>query len=207
MIDDDGSLSPIRVGSSDESGDAIHAEAIRNALNDVASSPSSKSKLGSAGGWASSEDDEAESMDEDGGGSKPGSRRSFREHRRAHYDEYQRVEELCSKGSSMEDEFGEEDAEKRGGEEDVEEDAEKRSGEDGQKRGDEDAEEKRDGRCDSSSSLTAGVNNIEIVEGSPDASKSIVVNDKGSEAVDKQSAPANGEADPEPLRNNEPQKS
>ncbi|KAL7003325.1 hypothetical protein U1Q18_004483 [Sarracenia purpurea var. burkii] len=112
-----GSLSPIRRGSFEGSTvDAVHVEAIRSALDDVASSSSKNSQL--SGGWTSS-DDEADPMDQDDGdrGSK-----SFREHRRAHYDEFRKVKELRRKGSLLEDtsdddenEDEEDDEEKKGG--------------------------------------------------------------------------------------------
>ena len=62
-----GSLSPLRGSFEDSAVDAIHAEAIRSALNEVASSSGKNSQL--SGGWTSS-DDEADPMDQDGGGSK-----------------------------------------------------------------------------------------------------------------------------------------
>lgn len=57
-----GSLSPVRGGPQDVVGDAMHAEAIRSALSDVASS--SRKLDGRSGGWVSSED-EADAMEPD----------------------------------------------------------------------------------------------------------------------------------------------
>ncbi|XP_055818749.1 protein phosphatase inhibitor 2-like isoform X1 [Solanum dulcamara] len=126
-----------------------------NALDDVASSSENKSHRS---GWTSS-DDEADIMDQDdegGRGFKPwkqplakvqdsGSERikNFREHRRAHYDEYRKIKELRREGSSLE-----------GASDDEIEDL-----------------EKRDGRCNTSSSLTSAVEGIDIAEGSTDDSK------------------------------------
>jgi protein phosphatase inhibitor 2 len=61
---------------------------------------------------------------------------SFREHRKAHYDEFLKVKELRRKGSFLEDEVN------GGGHSEME----------------------MDGKCDSSSSLTAGVKEIDIDE-------------------------------------------
>lgn len=69
--------------------------------------------------------------------------RTFREHRRTHYDEYQRVKEMRLKGPFIEDESDEDNGDAK----------------------------KKDGRCDSSLSLAAGVNDIEIEEGSQNISK------------------------------------
>ncbi|KAI3458175.1 hypothetical protein Pfo_014838 [Paulownia fortunei] len=140
MIDDDGSLSPIRGGSFEDGFEnAMHAEAICSALNDVASSSKTNSHHS---GWTSSED-ETDAMEQDGG-SDSERRRSFREHRKVHYDEFHKVKELLRKGSFLRDESDEET---------------KGNG-------------KKDGRCDSSSSITAGVKDIDIEESSQPANGS-----------------------------------
>ncbi|RAL41284.1 hypothetical protein DM860_010078 [Cuscuta australis] len=105
MIDEDdyGSLSPIRNSSEDGTGNGIHAKAIQRALKDV----ESRNDKTRPTGWPSSED-EADEMDEDDEGSDSERSRRFKEHRRAHYDEYKRAK-LLRKGSlGMEDEFDEE---------------------------------------------------------------------------------------------------
>ncbi|KAL2540139.1 Uncharacterized protein Adt_01117 [Abeliophyllum distichum] len=127
MIDNDVSLSPRRGSFEDGHGDALDAEAICSALNDVASSSNNSS---GPSGWTSSED-EVDTMDQDDEDS------DFKEHRRAHYDEFQKVKELRRKGSFLKDESKGE----------VEDSGKDRS-------------------CDTSSLLTAGVKDMKIVESS-----------------------------------------
>ncbi|CAM8937471.1 unnamed protein product [Rhodiola kirilowii] len=98
--DDDGSMSPIKGSFNDLVGDdATHAEAIRSALTNVATS----SRAGSSG-WTSSDDDanDMEQGDEDSETNRKNSK--FRERRSAHYDEFRKVKELRRSGSLIEDE-------------------------------------------------------------------------------------------------------
>ncbi|KAF2320343.1 hypothetical protein GH714_027208 [Hevea brasiliensis] len=142
MIDDDGSLSPRRGSFDDVVGEAMRAEELRTALDTVASSSRNAGRR--SGGWTSSED-EADPMeqDEDSESLLPDSEldrnASFKEHRRAHYDEFRKVKELRRKGSFFEDKDDDENGDNK----------------------------LKDGRCDSSSSLSAGVKDIDIEEGSP----------------------------------------
>ncbi|XP_052624755.1 protein phosphatase inhibitor 2 [Lactuca sativa] len=104
--DTDGSLSPIGGSDSFLEGDdnnniRLNVDAIRSALNEMASSSSNSN---SHSGWTSSDDeDEADVMyhdlDDEGGKSA----RSFREKRKAHYDEYRKVKELQKKESMKKD--------------------------------------------------------------------------------------------------------
>ncbi|KAF3613306.1 hypothetical protein FXO38_36318 [Capsicum annuum] len=129
--DDDGSPSPWD-SFEEASGDAIHSD-------DMASSNENKSRRS---GWTSSED-EPDIMDQDDEDSDSERSRIFREHRRAHYDEYRKIKELRRQGSSLE-----------GASDDEIEDL-----------------EKGDGRCDTTSSLASAAEDIDIAEGSTDDSK------------------------------------
>ncbi|KAI3757614.1 hypothetical protein L6452_05156 [Arctium lappa] len=145
MVDVDGSLSPIRGSGGDSS---VHAEAIRSALNDVASSSSSSSNNLRRSGWTSSED-EADYMDHDDEDSETGrSSTWFREQRRAHYDEFRKVKEMQRKrGSLDEEESLSSDDDGHGG-------------------------EKRNGKCGSSSSLATGLEDIDITDAAAGPSSS-----------------------------------
>ncbi|XP_047336727.1 protein phosphatase inhibitor 2-like [Impatiens glandulifera] len=107
--DDGGSLSPLKTINSfdDFSVETISPEAIRSALNDVASSSNSSSSgqniVQKSVGWNSSDDDEVEA-DQSMEAEKSGI--SFKEHRRAHYDEFRKVKELGGKEGSMVEEDG-----------------------------------------------------------------------------------------------------
>ncbi|KAH8486321.1 hypothetical protein Peur_070236 [Populus x canadensis] len=135
MIDvDDDSLSP-RGGSFNEViVDAMRAEDLRSALDIMASSSRNPTKRSS--GWTSSED-EADPMEQDEEDSETDRCSSFRELRRAHYDEFRKVKELRRKGSFLEDEDDEENGVEKEG----------------------------------TSSLTAGVRDIEIEEGTATSHK------------------------------------
>ncbi|GLU24229.1 hypothetical protein SLE2022_401790 [Rubroshorea leprosula] len=126
MIDDDGSVSPMHRSFNDCIGDAMDAEELCNALNDVASS--SRKTTRRSAGWTSSGDeaDPMEHDDEDSETDQCGM--SFKEQRRAHYDEFLKVKELQMKGSFLDD-------------------------------------EEDNGEADSSTSLSTGVQNINIEEG------------------------------------------
>lgn len=130
MIDDDGSVSPVR----DFNACIDKAEAIQSALNDVASSSSSHSVQN--GDWTSSED-EADAMEQDDEDTDADRERlSFKELRRAHYDEFWKVKELRCKGNFL-DNVDDED--------------------------DDDTQRREVGY--SSSSLTGGMSTIDIEEG------------------------------------------
>ncbi|WVZ65972.1 hypothetical protein U9M48_015252 [Paspalum notatum var. saurae] len=102
MIADDGSVSPTRPFDKclDETA---QAEAILTALNGVASSSNINSK---DDGWASSDDD-TDAIEPDDDPEADTTRLSFKEHRRAHYDEYHKVKELLRTGSLAEEEADE----------------------------------------------------------------------------------------------------
>ncbi|GMH18404.1 hypothetical protein Nepgr_020245 [Nepenthes gracilis] len=102
MMDDDGSLSPIHGSFEETVVDTAHADALWNALSDVASC--SRKNSSRSGGWTSSEDegDAVEQEDEDSETDRSGM--TFKEHRRVHYDEFLIVKELRQKGSFLEDE-------------------------------------------------------------------------------------------------------
>nr|XP_043635031.1 protein phosphatase inhibitor 2-like [Erigeron canadensis] len=90
MTDVDGSLSPERNSSFCEPDDeCMRSEANPSVFNDMISSNSNITS-----GWSSSEDD-ADAMDEDNEGRSS----SFKEQRRAHYDEFHKIRELRRTGS------------------------------------------------------------------------------------------------------------
>ncbi|KAM7266691.1 hypothetical protein ACFE04_004588 [Oxalis oulophora] len=109
MVEDDGSLSPFRGSIDASTGDTMDAEELRSALNDMASSSGNTSKHS---GWTSSED-EADPIDQDEGVETDRFSGSFKEHRRAHYDEFRKIKELRRKGSLLTDEDNEGDEEKK----------------------------------------------------------------------------------------------
>eukprot|EP00244_Chara_vulgaris_P009278 TRINITY_DN3915_c0_g1_i1.p1 TRINITY_DN3915_c0_g1~~TRINITY_DN3915_c0_g1_i1.p1 ORF type:complete len:179 (+),score=36.64 TRINITY_DN3915_c0_g1_i1:701-1237(+) len=85
----------------------VQAEAIREALTEVASGSNNNDSLSANNSeWASSED-EGDEMDHDLSGSESvenGKRRlSFEEQRRKHYDEYRKVKELVAQGKRIDD--------------------------------------------------------------------------------------------------------
>eukprot|EP00245_Coleochaete_scutata_P003942 TRINITY_DN1603_c0_g1_i2.p1 TRINITY_DN1603_c0_g1~~TRINITY_DN1603_c0_g1_i2.p1 ORF type:complete len:189 (-),score=39.05 TRINITY_DN1603_c0_g1_i2:175-741(-) len=106
----DGEMSPCPNNGETSHEGAVNAEAVRDALSDIAARPSTSdasSSRSGRGGWTSSEDerteDEGDEMDHD---SKDGTgrRRSFEEHRRKHYDEFRKVKMLRAAGRRIEDE-------------------------------------------------------------------------------------------------------
>ncbi|KAL7147497.1 hypothetical protein ABFS83_06G111000 [Erythranthe nasuta] len=101
--DDDDAPSTIVKGSFEDCfDDTMQAEAADSGSN-VGSS--SKTDVHHSG-WTSSEED-GDAMDEDEEGSDSERRKSFRDHRTAHYDEYHKVL-LHRNGSSLEEESDEE---------------------------------------------------------------------------------------------------
>ncbi|XP_044506384.1 protein phosphatase inhibitor 2-like [Mangifera indica] len=130
-INDDGSLPPTRASFDecvDYVSDAMDAEELRTALNNVASSSKQTTVLS---GWSSSED-EADPMEQEDEDSEISRSLSFKEHRKAHYDEFLKVKELLRNGSVLDDEDEDE------------------------------GEKQNEGRSASTSSLSASVKRIDI---------------------------------------------
>ncbi|MED6143420.1 hypothetical protein PIB30_005994 [Stylosanthes scabra] len=100
MIDDESSPSPIR-GSFDACVDDEHCETNAVSAFDDAASGSGKG-MKESDGWTTSED-EAEAMEQD----DEDRNLTFKEHRKAHYDEFLKVKELRQKASLVEDESDE----------------------------------------------------------------------------------------------------
>ncbi|KAL6005627.1 hypothetical protein ACLOJK_006197 [Asimina triloba] len=111
-------------------GNAEHADAIRSALNNYVST-STKAPQQCAG-WAS--EDEADAMEQDDEDFDADSDElSFKEQRRAHYNEFWTVKELLQKGSFFDDEDE-----------------------------DEDGKEQMEDRCDPCSSLMVGIKAMDV---------------------------------------------
>ncbi|KAM7272486.1 hypothetical protein ACFE04_027149 [Oxalis oulophora] len=103
--DHDGPLSPLRGSMNDSSAeDIMDADELRTALNGVASS--SRKSADERSGWTSSED-EADPMEQEQDTDRFGV--SFREHRRAHYDEFRKIKELRQNGSPLAEDDNEDD--------------------------------------------------------------------------------------------------
>ncbi|KAI9112061.1 hypothetical protein K1719_016957 [Acacia pycnantha] len=96
MIDDDDSPSTVK-GSFDSCID-------NDNITLVAKDGASCSRNGRSSGWTSSED-EADAMEQD----DEDRRFRFKEHRKAHYNEFHKVKELQQKGSLLEEEVKDED--------------------------------------------------------------------------------------------------
>ncbi|KAK1409151.1 hypothetical protein QVD17_35676 [Tagetes erecta] len=121
MTDVDGSLSPVRSPCSSERDN----DTGRSVFNDMVSS----NNLKQPSGWTSSED-EPDAMDEDSEGRSS----SFKEQRRAHYDEFHKIRELRRKASLDES------------------------------RNDDDDDDELNGECDTPWSLAVGVEDIDIAD-------------------------------------------
>eukprot|EP00246_Nothoceros_aenigmaticus_P007702 TRINITY_DN2170_c0_g1_i1.p1 TRINITY_DN2170_c0_g1~~TRINITY_DN2170_c0_g1_i1.p1 ORF type:complete len:165 (+),score=34.94 TRINITY_DN2170_c0_g1_i1:329-823(+) len=103
----DGTLSPMPDDDILPMEAAVHAEAIRHALSEVAST-SGESSSRQRGGWTSSED-EGDDRDFDAEGSEMnGSTVTFEEHRRKHYDEFRKSKMMRVQGSKPEEEVEDE---------------------------------------------------------------------------------------------------
>ncbi|KAJ4815353.1 phosphoprotein phosphatase inhibitor [Rhynchospora pubera] len=82
--------------------ESLHLEAIATTLNDVASS--SKSTTSNTADWSSSDDEtDHNAMDQDEDSDTERARKSFTEHRKAHYNEFKKVKELMRTGSLVDD--------------------------------------------------------------------------------------------------------
>ncbi|XP_076883872.1 protein phosphatase inhibitor 2-like isoform X1 [Bidens hawaiensis] len=88
MTDVDGSLSPARSPSYSERND----ESVHSVFNDMVSDNNSQQQSG----WA---DDDTDAMNDDNEDSEIGRSSSFKDQRRAHYDEFHKVRELMRNGS------------------------------------------------------------------------------------------------------------
>nr|KYP74892.1 hypothetical protein KK1_007585 [Cajanus cajan] len=99
MIDDDSSPSPVRGDFDEYIGDKNHsANAEQSAFNNAGCCSRKGTSPRQSNGWTSSED-EAEEIE----GDEEDKSFSFKEHRKAHYDEYLKVKELQQKSSILED--------------------------------------------------------------------------------------------------------
>ncbi|PWA93909.1 Protein phosphatase inhibitor 2 (IPP-2) [Artemisia annua] len=117
MPDNDGSLSPVSNPclSEKDDDDTERSESIPSVFNDMISANCNNNSR--ASGWTTS-DDEVDAMDEDNEGSEIGRSASFKDQRRAHYDEFHQVRELRRK-ASLHESSSDDNEEKLNGESDI----------------------------------------------------------------------------------------